>query len=73
MEASPRPAQSSNARPPSRQGKVHVGAYLHPDFQRSLLLVRAQTGKTTQELIADALNDLFRAHKVPVIDGETPA
>ena len=53
---------------PSRVGKVHVGAYLPTDFKRSLLLVRAQTGLDVQTLIAQALNDLFRAHNVPVVD-----
>ncbi len=55
---------------PSREGKIHIGAYLHPDFKRSLRLVQAQTGEDVQSLIATALNDLFRAHNVPVIDQE---
>jgi hypothetical protein len=55
---------------PSRDGKTHIGAYLHPDFKRSLRLVQAQTGEDVQSLIAKALNDLFRAHNVPVIDQE---
>jgi hypothetical protein len=53
---------------PSREGKTHVGAYLPPGFKSSLRLVQAQTGEDTQTLIARALNDLFRAHNVPVID-----
>lgn len=53
---------------PSREGKTHIGAYLPPDFKRSLRLVQAQTGEDVQSLIAKALNDLFRAHNVPVID-----
>jgi len=61
----PVPAQ---AKVPSREGKIHIGAYLHPDFKRSLRLVQAQTGEDVQALIAKALNDLFRAHDVPVID-----
>jgi hypothetical protein len=55
---------------PSREGKTHIGAYLHPDFKRSLRLVQAQTGEDVQELLARALNELFRAHNVPVIDQE---
>lgn len=62
-EAAPSPAKAS-----SRAGKVHIGGYLSPDFKRSLLLVRAATGKTEQDLLAMALNDLFRAHNVPVVD-----
>jgi hypothetical protein len=53
---------------PSREGKIHIGAYLPGDFKRSLMLVRAQTGQDVQTLIAQALNDLFRAHNVPVVD-----
>lgn len=53
---------------PSREGKLHIGAYLHPDFKRSLRMVQAQTGMDMQALIALALNDLFRGHNVPVID-----
>lgn len=73
--ATPAPTPAASQTPegtgykaPSREGKTHIGAYLHPDFKRSLLLVRAQTGKDVQSLIAQALNDLFRAHNVPVID-----
>jgi hypothetical protein len=53
---------------PSREGKIHIGAYLHPDFKRSLRLVQAQTEEDVQQLLSRALNDLFRAHNVPVID-----
>lgn len=66
--AVPPTPESTSAKAPSREGKTHIGAYLHPDFKRSLLLVRAATGKDVQTLIAQALNDLFRAHNVPVID-----
>jgi hypothetical protein len=53
---------------PSREGKIHIGAYLHPDFKTSLRLVQARTGKDIQTLLAGALNELFRAHNAPVID-----
>jgi len=56
------------SKPSSREGKIHIGAYLPADFKRSLMLVRAQTGEDVQTLIAKALNDLFRAHNVPVVD-----
>jgi hypothetical protein len=46
---------------------IHIGAYLHPDFKTSLRLVQARTGKDIQTLIADALNELFRAHNAPVV------
>jgi hypothetical protein len=53
---------------PSREGKIHIGAYLHPDFKTSLRLVQARTGKDIQTLLAGALNELFRTHNAPVID-----
>jgi hypothetical protein len=61
-------APSSAARTASREGKTHIGAYLSPGFKSSLRLVQAQTGEDTQTLIARALNELFRSHKVPVVD-----
>ncbi len=63
-------AGSAAYKAPSREGKTHIGAYLHPDFKRSLRLVQAQTDEDAQTLIARALNELFRAHNVPVVDKE---
>jgi hypothetical protein len=56
------------AKAPSRVGKIHIGAYLDPDFKTSLRLVQARTGKNIQALLAEALNDLFRSHNAPVVD-----
>ncbi len=53
---------------PSCEGKIHIGAYLDPDFKTSLRLVQARTGKNIQALLAEALNDLFRSHSAPVVD-----
>src|SRR2546421_2268857 len=68
VPAAEAPAAAAGYKAPSREGKTHIGAYLHPDFKRSLRLVQAQTGQDVQGLVAQALNDLFRAHNVPVID-----
>ena len=56
-------------RAPSRVGKKQIGAWLDPDFDRSLLLIMAKSpmGTDKQTLIAEALNDLFRKHNVPVV------
>ena len=62
------PAVRGAYKAPSREGKVHIGAYLHPDFKRSLRLVQAQTGEDVQTLVVRALNNLFSAHNVPVVD-----
>lgn len=61
-------AARSGTKAPSREGKVHIGAYLSSGFKSSLRLVQAQTGEDTQTLIARALNELFRSHNVTVID-----
>ena len=53
----------------SREDKVHIGAWLHKDFKRSLLLIRAETGEDVQTIIARALNAEFRARKVPMVEG----
>jgi hypothetical protein len=68
--AAPEPVAPKPAsfKAPSREGKIHIGAYLHPDFKKSLRLVQARTGKDLQALLADALNELFRTHNAPVID-----
>ena len=54
---------------PSREGKIHIGAYLPADFKRSLRLVQAQTGEDMQTLLTRALNDLFKSHNVPIVEG----
>jgi hypothetical protein len=53
---------------PSREGKVNVTAYLHPDFKRSLRYIQAKTGASLQELVSEALNDLFDKHQVPTVN-----
>ena len=66
----PPPVRTISPKAPSREGKVHIGAYLPAGFKSSLRLVQAQTGEDTQTVIARALNELFRGHNVPVIDPE---
>lgn len=66
-EANTPPATKAK-RAPSRDGKVHLGAYLSPGFKSSLRLVQAQTDKDVQALIAEALNELFHKYKVPQVD-----
>jgi len=58
------------AKPKSREGRVHVGAWLPEAYSRNILLVRAKTGLPVKTIFAGALNDVFRAHNIPVIDEE---
>jgi hypothetical protein len=55
------------AKPSSRAGQSNISAYLHPDYQTSLRLIHARTGRKKQDLIAEALNDLFAKYDVPQI------
>ncbi len=64
------PKSTLTPTPKSREGKAHIGAYLDPDFRKSIRMVQAQTDRDMQELISEALNDLFRKYNVPVVDRE---
>ena len=54
----------------SREGRVHLGGYFHPQVRKSLRMVQVQTDENFETLILRALNELFRAHNVPVVDQE---
>jgi hypothetical protein len=54
----------------ARAGKKHIGAHLNPAFTSNLLMVKARTGKKIETIIAEALNDVFRSHNLPVIEDE---
>ena len=57
-------------RPPSREGKVNVSAWLDPAFKRSLRMVQAVTDKKLEPLMAEALNELFAKYNVPQVREE---
>lgn len=50
---------------PSRVGKVNVTGYFPPEVKASLRLVQARRGGTIQDILAEALNDLFAKYRVP--------
>jgi len=58
---------------PSRVGKILIAGHLHPDFRRSIRLLQAKTDETVEALLSRALNTVFRAHGVPVVDRVTGA
>jgi len=67
----PEPKETASVPAPkgtSREGKVHIGAYLPADFKKSLRAVQAQTDEDIQTVLARALNELFKSHNVPVVD-----
>ena len=50
----------------SRLGLVNVTAYIDPAVKQSLRLIQAKhPGCTVQDLLAEALNDLFSKYNVP--------
>jgi hypothetical protein len=53
---------------PSRQGRVHVGAYLPADFKRGIRMLQAETGEDLQSILARLLNEQFRLHGLPEVD-----
>ena len=56
------PAAEPSRRPvaATRQGKRHVGAYVDPDVARRLRVIAAQEDTSTQALIEQAIEMLFR-------------
>ncbi|CAI2717515.1 ribbon-helix-helix domain-containing protein [Nitrospina watsonii] len=49
----------------AKTGKVNVTGYFDPEVKSSLRLIQAKTGKTIQDILAEALNDVFAKYKVP--------
>ncbi len=56
----------------SRVGQVNISAWLDPNFKSGLRLVQAGKGPKCelQDLIAEALNDLFTKYDVPTVSRE---
>ena len=60
----PEPAERPSIQP-SRAGKTNVTGYFPPEVKASLRLVQARRGGTIQDILAEALNDLFAKYGVP--------
>lgn len=60
------------ARQPGRAGQVNISAWMDANFKASLRLVQARKGGSAslQDLMAEALNDLFTKYDVPTIRRE---
>ncbi|MGD0909706.1 MAG: ribbon-helix-helix domain-containing protein [Candidatus Acidiferrales bacterium] len=52
---------------PSREGKSNVTGYFHPAVKKQLRILAADRDTTIQDLLAEALNDLFAKHGKPEI------
>ena len=63
------PVSLPTARQANRVGKVNVAAWLDPGFKNSIRLVQARRPGSIQELMEEALNDLFAKYDVPQVTG----
>jgi hypothetical protein len=51
---------------PSRAGKVNITGYFLPDVKASFRMIQTtHPEKTIQDLLAEAINDLFAKYNVP--------
>ena len=72
IEARPRPVETASSpagapRQANRLGKVNIAAWMEPEFKNSLRLVQARRPGSIQELLEEALNDLFAKYDVPQV------
>ena len=54
-------------RRPGRQGKSNVTGYFEPTVKRQLRRLAADSDRTIQSLIGEALNDLFAKNGLPEV------
>jgi hypothetical protein len=61
--------RSSRSSPiaPSRAGKKPITGFFEPEVSRQIKKVALDQDKTMQELLQEALNDLFRKYDLPPI------
>jgi len=65
-EAAALPGARAAGTKPHRVGRVNVTGYFDPAVKQSLRLIQAKhPDRTVQELLAEALNDLFSKYNVP--------
>jgi hypothetical protein len=53
--------------PPSREGMKRIQGYFTPRVKRQLRMLAAQTDKTEEQLVGEALNLLFQTNSLPAI------
>ena len=59
--------KEKSSAPPSRIGQRVVTFYVKPEAHKQLRLLGVEEGISVQDLMVDALNDLFRKHGRSVI------
>lgn len=53
---------SASRAPASRDGRVLISGFCEPNLRRQLKVLSAMTSRTQEDLLADALKMLFKAH-----------
>ena len=53
--------------PVSKPKKKHIGGYFDLDVYTQVKILCAETGMTTQDMLAEGLNAVFRMHDKPPI------
>ena len=61
-ELQPKPAKQKKT-----SNKKHIGGYFSNDVYTQLKILGAETGMTTQKILAEGLNAVFRMHDKPPI------
>lgn len=70
-EASEPAAAVAPYKAPSRAGKLHISAWLDADYKTSLRAIQMKhPNRSLQELLSEALNDLYAKYNVPVVREE---
>lgn len=65
--AEPPAPKEVTSRPPSRKGKRAVTGYVSQQAFTQLQILRAERGMDVQELVVEALNDIFTKYGKPPI------
>jgi hypothetical protein len=55
-------------KPSSREGKVHIAAYLPAEFKTKIRMAQAFTGLDLEATLADTPNLYFLSRNVPAVD-----
>lgn len=60
--SSPAQDKQTSQRTPSREGKRAIAGFFDPDVSKQLKQIALDNDSSVQELLAEALNDLFEKH-----------
>jgi len=67
LESPPPAAHPTTSRPPSRRDKRAITGYVSPKAFQQFQILRAERGRDVQQLVEEALNDLFQKYGKPPI------